>query len=97
MKKQNIFIIVIFFIVSLFISLLFNIIENSYNYIKENNELLSNNAMELEISNANIDYKDLLNILNKTPEVYLEKNDLNLDAYYGKMIYFNGNFKYTLH
>lgn len=95
MKKQNIFIIVIFFIVSLFISLLFNIIENSYNYIKENNELLSNNAMELEISNANIDYKDLLNILNKTPEVYLEKNALSLDAYYGKMIYFNGNFKYT--
>ena len=68
MKKQNIFVIVIFFIVSLFISLLFNITENSYNYMKENNELLSNNAMELEISNANIDYKDLLNILNKTPK-----------------------------
>ena len=95
MKKQNIFIIVIFFIVSLFISLLFNIIESSYNYTKENNEILSTNAMELEINNADITYEDLLNILNETPGVYLEKDNLSLDAYYGKFIYFNETLKYT--
>ena len=95
MKKQNIFIIVIFFIVSLFISLLFNIIESSYNYSKENNEILSNNAMQLEINNADINYEDLLDILNETPGIYLEKDNLSLSAYYGKFIYFNENLKYT--
>ena len=95
MKKQNIFIIVIFFIVSLFISLLFNIIESSYIYTKENNEILSNNAMELEISNADLNYKDLLNILNENPGIYLEKENITLGAYYGKLIYFNENLKYT--
>lgn len=95
MKKQNIFIVAIFFIVSLFISLIFNIIESSYNYTKENSELLSNNAMELEISNADINYEDVLSVLSEVPRVYLEKDNLNLGAYYGKMIYFNETLNYT--
>ena len=50
--------------------------------------------MELEISNANINYEDLLNILNEIPGIYLEKENLSLGAYYGKLVYFNENLNY---
>lgn len=92
MRRSNIFIMIIFFIVSLFISLTFNSLESAYQIVKESTFLHTNNAFQFKVSNVkNITCKDFFDDLIKLNNVVLEKDNINFNAYFGKFIYFNND------
>lgn len=93
MKKSNIFSIIIFFIVSIFISLLFNSIESTYEIAQENNSLHTNNAFQVQISKNNIPSKGFYHVISNINNIYLEKDNVSLGNYFGKAMYFNGKLK----
>ncbi|MBE6050479.1 MAG: ABC transporter permease [Clostridium sp.] len=89
MKKNDIFIMSIFFIVSIFISLILNNLESAYNTIKENNILHSDDAIVMEVNGSKLEYNDFFNVIKNTDNLYLEANDIKCSTYYGNAIYCN--------
>lgn len=87
MKKNDIFVITIFFIVSIFISLLFNTIESAYKISLENNSLRSKDAFNIEINTKDVSNKDFIDIIKNIDGIYLETNNINLGIYYGNLLY----------
>lgn len=94
MKKNSMFIGVIFFIVALFISLGTNAVQSAYENISEISKLLTTNAMSFEIQGAKqISGKDFLNVIQKEKDIYIQKDNVMLGTSMGQAIYFNSSSK----
>jgi putative ABC transport system permease protein len=95
--KHKIFILVIFFVVNLFISVAINTLESAYNNIAEMNMLQSKNSIGFEINNPKgVSGKEFLNIIKSEKDIVLQKDGLILGSYFGKAIFFDSNSNFNL-
>ncbi|GKU77288.1 ABC transporter permease [Paenibacillus sp. L3-i20] len=86
--KHKAFILIIFFIVSLFMSVTTNTLESAYKNIAEMNVLQNKNSISFEILGAkSISGTNFITALDAGDDIIIQKNGLILGPYYGKAIY----------
>lgn len=96
MKKYSVFTIIIFFAVSLFIALINNSIQASYNVIKETNMLHTDNAFQFKITQFDNALDDkFFQCIKSLNNIVIEKNNINYNTYFGKAIYFSNTMIFT--
>lgn len=77
-----------FFTITLFSSLSISALQSIITDTITNKGYIDKNYVSCNITGTeNIDKKDLLNVIKKNPEIYIEKNNLSSGAYIGKAIY----------
>lgn len=95
--KHRAFILIIFFVVTLFISVTTNAIETSYKNISEMNLLKSMNSISFEIMNSEkITGGNFLQAIKSENNIEVQKDGLILGPYYGRAIYFNQSDSYNI-